>query len=184
MKVRGTVRAKRWLSGLALCASALTIWSVSQAQPRKYIILDGQRYQASQIEEALQSPWRVAEARCSAQECQVPRSADGHFYIAGSVNGFPVVWMVDTGASHSAIPMQVARNAGIRVGIQVQMETAGGRAQGAVSYGNDVSIGAMRIDDVQVSMSPKLGVALLGASALQRMHVSQAGDVMVIRRLR
>ena len=92
--------------------------------------------------------------------------------------------MVDTGASHSAIPMNVARNAGIRVGVAVQMETAGGRAQGALSYGNVIGIGAMRIDGVQVSMSPKLGVALLGASALQRMYVSQSGDVLVIRRVR
>jgi aspartyl protease family protein len=157
---------------------------VAFAQQRKYMILDGQRYQADQIDEAVQSPYQAAEARCNAQECQLPRSPDGHFYIAGTVNGFPVVWMVDTGASHSAIPMNVARNAGIRVGVAVQMETAGGRAQGALSYGNVIGIGAMRIDGVQVSMSPKLGVALLGASALQRMYVSQSGDVLVIRRVR
>lgn len=168
----------------ALSVSSALSCADAFAQQRKYIVLDGQRYQANQIDEALQSPYRAAEARCNAQECQLPRSPDGHFYIAGSVNGFPVVWMVDTGASHSSIPMNVARNAGIRVGMAVQMETAGGKAQGAVSYGNEIGIGTMRIDGVEVSMSPKLNVALLGASALQRMYVSQAGHVLVIRRMR
>lgn len=177
-------RIDGWIVIGALGMSCALTSGVAFAQQRKYMILDGQRYQADQIDEAVQSPYQAAEARCNAQECQLPRSPDGHFYIAGTVNGFPVVWMVDTGASHSAIPMNVARNAGIRVGVAVQMETAGGRAQGALSYGNVIGIGAMRIDGVQVSMSPKLGVALLGASALQRMYVSQSGDVLVIRRVR
>lgn len=177
-------RCVDWVVLVALVASGGFAPIEASAQQRKYIVLDGQRYHASQIDEAVQSPYRAAEARCTAQECQLPRSPDGHFYISGTVNGFPVVWMVDTGASHSAIPMHVARNAGVRVGVAVQMETAGGKAQGALSYGNEIGIGAIRIDGVQVSMSPKLSVALLGASALQRMNVSQAGDVMVIRRMR
>ena len=46
----------------------------------------------------------------------MPRSADGHYYVPGAVNGFSVVFLIDTGATVSSLPDQFARNAGIRVG--------------------------------------------------------------------
>lgn len=62
----------------------------------------------------------------------ITRSADNHYYVPGAINGHPVTFMIDTGASSTAIGLGVARNAGIKAGESGQAQTAngvGGRQQ-------------------------------------------------------
>lgn len=169
-------------AAVACAAAALAGPSSGQQQGRRFIILDGQRYGADQLEVAAQSPVPVPQPRCSGSECEIPRARDGHFYVPGSLNGFPLVWLIDTGASHSVVSMEVARNAGIRAGLQADFSTANGRATGAISGGNEVLLGSLRLRDVMVGMSQKLNVNLLGASALARLSVSYDGNTMTIGR--
>jgi len=178
-------RARKLLSCTAMMALiGLNSGVMAQQQVKRYVIIDGQRYGQDQIEAAVQSPSRMQEPRCSAAECEIPRSPDGHFYVAGSLNGHPVVWMVDTGASHTSVPNGVARNAGIRAGVSAEFQTAGGRSAGALSGGNEVMIGGIRLTNVVVSMSQRLTVNLLGASALERLNITYEGGVMNMRRVR
>src|SRR5665811_2620529 len=47
----------------------------------------------------------------------IPRARDGHFYAAGAVNGKPVSFLVDTGASLVTVSEQFAREAGLSRGV-------------------------------------------------------------------
>ena len=56
----------------------------------------------------------------------IPRARDGHFYAAGTVNGKPVNFMVDTGASLVTVSEKFARAAQISKGIPTVFKTANG----------------------------------------------------------
>lgn len=179
-----SVRTALGVAVAVLAAGTLANLPALAQQARRFMVLDGQQYAPQQLELAARSPVQVAMPRCSSGECEITRARDGHFYVPGYLNGFPVVWMVDTGASHSIVSMEVARNAGIRAGAQAEFSTAAGRSTGAMSGGNDLTVGSIRLRDVTVGMSQKLNVNLLGASALSRFNVTQDSNTMTISRTR
>jgi aspartyl protease family protein len=111
----------------------------------------------------------------------VPRAADGHYYLAGAVNGFPVVFMVDTGASMTALPARFARNAGMRAGRVMSVETAAGRNRASASQANTVNIGPFKLTDVLVGIHEQLQIPLLGMDALNRFQISQTNGIMTLR---
>ncbi len=184
--------ASSMLAKRVAMACAVTTWMLGsghalgqhQQQPRRYVIIDGQRYGQDQIAAAVQSPARASEPRCDNTECEIPRSPDGHFYVQGSLNGHPVVWLIDTGATYTSVPTGVARNAGIRAGVSMEFQTAGGKSAGAVSGGNEVMVGGIRTTRVVVATSQKLNMNLLGASVLERFNITYEGNVMYMRRAR
>lgn len=61
---------------------------------------------------------------------QIERHRDGHFYVDGSINGQPVRFMVDTGATYITITDTLAHSAGLQGGEVVQFRTANGTRTG------------------------------------------------------
>lgn len=169
-----------WSAAVLICVAPLQV----AAESTRYFILDGRTYLPEQLREAVRSPIQAKEPTYQAGEYVVHRSPDGQFYVPGSVNGYPVVWMVDTGATYASIPAQEARNAGIRVGLATQFQTAGGKTVAGVSDNNELRVGPFRLRGVKVGMSAKLTQHLLGASALERLHITQDGNTLVLRLLR
>ena len=47
------------------------------------------------------------------QELVIPVSRDGHYYLDGAVNGVPLRFMIDTGATYVAVGAEFARTAGL-----------------------------------------------------------------------
>jgi aspartyl protease family protein len=110
----------------------------------------------------------------------IPKSADGHFWVHGLVNGYPVVFLVDTGASSSGIDMRVARNAQIRGGKVVKFDTNGGVVEGYQSYGNTIEVGPFKVESMEVFFGNSVGSAVLGMNFLQAFNVSFNKDYMLI----
>ncbi len=118
---------------------------------------------------------------------ELRRGSDGHFHAELEVNGQPVRFMVDTGASDMVLSLRDAR----RVGIDTGALTFAGRAQtanGPVGT-TAVRLGAVRFGDfsdtnVQASVSDgPLETSLLGMSYLNRFSgIEIAGDTMTLRR--
>lgn len=160
---------------LALVAAA------PAAQGQKFIIYDGLQYNAQQLELASRTPHSVPMPEFSGNELSIPRAADGHYYVAGNINGFPVVFLIDTGASVTAIPAQIAKNAGIRAARAVAGRTAGGNAEGGASFGNRLVIAEFVITDVTLTALPNLGQPLLGMEVLNRFEVNYSNGTMVLR---
>lgn len=113
------------------------------------------------------------------------RAADGHFYAEARVNGTPVRFLVDTGASGLVLTRQDARRAGIGAGDHSDRAIgAGGEVRLMPVVLNQVAMGPIVATGVEayVAEEGSLPVSLLGQSYLSRIgSVSISGDEMVLR---
>lgn len=115
----------------------------------------------------------------------IPKARDGHFYAAGMVNGQPVQFMVDTGASLVTVSEPFARAAGIAAGVPTVFKTANGDLPGHVVSGVPVALGPVQVSSVRVGVGlvgGKVDDALLGQSFLSRFEVVLTQEKMILRR--
>jgi aspartyl protease family protein len=102
-----------------------------------------------------------------------PADLQGHVYIDALVNGVPVHFLVDTGATLVSLTMNDARAAGLDpngIAFTVRTSTANGPSEGAPVTLHDVRIGQMPIYDVRALVHRNLGISLLGQSFLTRLR--------------
>ncbi|ACG78752.1 conserved hypothetical protein [Phenylobacterium zucineum HLK1] len=103
----------------------------------------------------------------------VLKGADGHFWADGQVNGEPVRFLVDTGATAVALTPQDAERLGFRtqdLDYSYRVTTAGGRSRAAAVTLASVSVGGARLDDVGALVIERgLDTSLLGMSYLGRL---------------
>ena len=114
------------------------------------------------------------------------RAPDSHFYLDTLVNGLPVRFLVDTGASSVVLSPSDARRLGLTVGPQDftgTAQTAAGPAAFAPVRLDSMRAGPLGATDVQaVVLSVETGMPLLGQSFLRRLdEVTVRGDVMTLR---
>lgn len=111
--------------------------------------------------------------------------ARGHFSAAGSINGYPVTFLVDTGATAIAISASEARRLGVdyRSGQPVAIGTAAGVVPAwRVSF-NTVKVGGISVNQVEgLVVESGLAVPLLGMSFLNRMEMKRDGQTMTLRK--
>ena len=114
----------------------------------------------------------------------IPRGSDGHFRVAGSINGQPVRFMVDTGASLIAVTDALAQQAGLEGGEVTQFRTANGVRPGRVVVAQSVAVGPLRMSGLRVGTGytgEAADDALLGQNFLQHFDVQMQRDRMVLR---
>ena len=146
----------------------ITLWAVLGT----VVFLAVQAWQARQRQSLFSSQGGVIELR---------RSADGHFHWPGSVNGVAVEFLVDTGATRSALPLSLAQAAGLRAEGSVQSATAGGTVQGWSGRGDLQLQGGVRVQRLALTVLPSLSSPLLGMDVLGKLHFSQADGVLRLR---
>jgi len=123
----------------------------------------------------------VARHNSVAGEVTIPRSWDGHYYIQGSVNGYPIIFMVDTGATVVSVGAEFARNARLPKGRPANFTTAGGVVQGEMVNELTVEAGGIAVNGLQVSVGLPGDMALLGQNFLRNIDVIQSNDTMTLR---
>lgn len=98
----------------------------------------------------------------------------GHFLVTAKVNGQPVRFLIDSGASHVVLSAGDAKRLGLRVGERDFTDiyrTPGGIIRAAPVTLGELRIGDMVMRDVRASVSGlDMDVSLLGASFLARLH--------------
>lgn len=110
---------------------------------------------------------------------ELHRAPNGHYMVAGAVNGVPVRFMVDTGASVTSIPQELARKARITACVPRTFSTAAGVSPGCVGRASTLTFAGLRLTDAQVAVMPLMqGPALLGMDVLSRLQIEQRGSVM------
>ena len=109
--------------------------------------------------------------------------ARGHFSAAGSLNGYPVTFLVDTGATSIAISAAEAGRLGLdyQRGQRVAVGTAAGMVPAwRVSF-NTVKVGSISVNQVEgLVVESGLHVPLLGMSFLNRMEMKRDGQTMTL----
>ena len=103
----------------------------------------------------------------------VAKAADGHFWADAQVNGQPVHFLVDTGATAVALTPEDAQRLGFKpsdLKYGHNVTTAGGTSRAAIVTLASVSVNGARLDDVQaLVVADGLDVSLLGMSYLGRL---------------
>lgn len=103
----------------------------------------------------------------------------GHFWIDAVVNGAPVKFVLDTGASFVALTRSDAAAAGFanyQLDYTRRSNTANGQARVAPVRLREIRLGQLTVDDVQAVVMEKLDVSLLGNSFLKRMQSYEMRD--------
>lgn len=111
--------------------------------------------------------------RMAGEVIVLTRADDGHFHWPGRVGGIEVDFLVDTGATATALPQRLAERAGLKPLGTVQTHTAAGATRGFLARADVVLEGGVRADRLPVTVLPELGAPLLGMDVLGRLHFSQ-----------
>ncbi|WP_169307268.1 retropepsin-like aspartic protease family protein [Chitiniphilus eburneus] len=122
---------------------------------------------------------RMAEGR----EVAIPRSPDGHYRIRGEINGSPVVFMVDTGASAITLSAPLARQLGLPRGETMISHTANGTVEGYETRLDTLTLPGMTLEHVNAGVVPNMpgDEVLLGMNVLGRLEVVMRGERMILR---
>ena len=110
----------------------------------------------------------------------VPRSEDGHFHLTLEVNGVPVEFLVDTGASDIVLTMRDAERVGLEPGSLAflgRARTANGMVETAYTTVDRISLGPIRFDRVGVAVNGgEMDGSLLGMAFLNRFGRLEISD--------
>ena len=104
----------------------------------------------------------------------ISQDADGAYQVVGRVNGEPVRFMVDTGASDTVLTPQDAQRLGVDlagVTFDQESETANGKGLGAPYLARQLEVGPIRLGSfrMQINKAP-MSRSLLGLSFLSRLE--------------
>jgi aspartyl protease family protein len=112
---------------------------------------------------------------------EIRRGPDGHYHWPGSINGEPVDFLIDTGASSTAISQSLARKLGLVPVRRVQSQTAGGVVTGELVRADLVLQGGVRVDRAWVTALAGLSERpLLGMDVLGKLQWQQRDGVLTI----
>jgi aspartyl protease family protein len=128
--------------------------------------------------------WPTHHSRASAAdtaagaEVMIERSSDHHYYADAAVNGHSVHFMIDTGASETALTEADARQIGLEVDpskYEVVGDGASGMVRGQYVQLKSIDLNGIRQQDAQAVIVPGASVSLLGQPFLEKI------DEIVIR---
>ncbi|WP_213940039.1 TIGR02281 family clan AA aspartic protease [Pseudomonas sp. dw_612] len=138
-----------------------------------------------QLEERQQNPNVVVTSEQGEGfiEVKLVGNTQGHFVASGQINGQPVSFMLDTGATDVAIPAEMAERLKLEQGFGVTLSTANGRTEGYRTRVDRLQLGDIVLRDVRAIVVPGLDgkQVLLGMSALNKLEFTQRGGTMLLR---
>lgn len=114
-------------------------------------------------------------------EVRLKRNRAGHYVASGEINGYPVIMLVDTGATTVAVNSKLADRLGLERSGRVVTQTANGEVVGWRTLLRRVRLGAIEMHAVPAIVIPNLGdEILLGMSFLKRLTLIQRGDELIL----
>ena len=118
-----------------------------------------------------------------AKEVLLERNRMGHYVATGAINGVPVTFLLDTGATDVAVPAAVAERLGLRGGPMVRSKTAAGTVDSYLVTLDRVALGPIEMADVRASILPTMEgeEILLGMTFLKRLELVQRGNTLLLR---
>jgi aspartyl protease family protein len=127
-----------------------------------------------------EAPLRLAqaEAASNARGGAILKAADGHYWAQGLVDGAPIRFLVDTGATAVALTPADAQRLGFRLQdltYGYRVITAGGQTRAAAIRLASVTVAGARLENVDALVIEKgLDASLLGMTYLGRLSSFEA----------
>ena len=156
---------------------------VSADSNEAVIEIDGRR-QTYRLGQHIASRFKTAKAQASVRIWPDPT---GMYAAPGSINGVPVQFLIDTGATQVAMNKNEARRLGIdyaRTGIEAAVHTASG-----ITRSYQITLREVRVGDIVLAAVPASIIdgdfpkqLLLGNSFLNRIEMRRDGEMMELRK--
>ena len=126
-----------------------------------------------------------APASDARQSVTLPADASGHYFAEGAVNGSPMRFVVDTGATVVALPASEADRIGLkyRGAARGVTQTANGPVAAYQVRLDSIRVGSIELQGVEaIVIESGLPLPLLGMSFLNRMEMKREGTTMTLIR--
>jgi aspartyl protease family protein len=104
----------------------------------------------------------------------------GHFRGTVLVNNVPMPFLIDTGATTTTIPKNMAIRAGLPFGRQVHSNTAGGQVTHHLTQINSFKIGNVTMRYLDAQINPYLDEVLIGMNTLKYFRMTQNGNTLTL----
>ncbi len=116
-------------------------------------------------------------------ELVLKRGRDGHYVFPGTINGQPVTFLLDTGATLVSVPAHLGEALNLRPGAYQRSMTANGSVTTRATRIDSLAFGPFVVNGVQASLNPGMQdpQILLGMSVLKHLEFTQRGDTLVVR---
>ena len=155
---------------LVLVGSALTVRRMPLAQGLKmfvgWVLIFGAAFIVFTLKDEFMALGNrlLLEARGGVEETapgeiRIRQASDGHFWVTAEVNGEPVRFLIDSGATTTSLSRDTAERVGIapRAGFQAMVQTANGVVMVDRGRADKISIGPISRDNVAVHISDAFG---------------------------
>ena len=110
------------------------------------------------------------------------QNAMGHYVASGTLNGEPVVFLIDTGATNVAVPARLAKALKLKRGAAMRSQTANGAVTTYQTRIDEVRLGSIVMHNVRASINPGMdgNEVLLGMSFLRHLELRQRGRTLTL----
>ena len=105
-------------------------------------------------------------------EVRIPMAIDGHFWVEGTLNGRPIKFLVDSGATMTTIGRETAETAGVEVSAnrgQI-VRTGNGMLRVATGRAESLAIGPIERIDVGLHIADHEDLNVLGMNYLSTLE--------------
>lgn len=118
------------------------------------------------------------------KKVSIEADAFGHYSSHGNINGVPVVFVLDTGASEVALPREVANAAGLELGRELEARTANGTARAWATRIERLEFAGLGFRNVKAIVLENMDeeMVLFGMNAIRGLDMAQSGGVLVLSR--
>ena len=112
------------------------------------------------------------------------RNRAGHYLAPGEINGVPVKFLLDTGATTISIPQKVADKIGLSAGAERRVNTANGTVSVYAATLDSVKLGSITLQSINGHINPHMqgNTVLLGMSFMRHLEMTQKGDYLTLKR--
>ena len=154
---------------VAIFAGLLGLFKFAQGQG----YLTGRWAEERDVVTSDEAPTALPKARTEGQALRIPVPPDGHYWVEATINGTTARFLIDSGATVTALSENTARAAGLNYDVGepgVIMTTANGKVTAKRSSIATLAIGPISASDLPVVVSPAFGeVNVIGMNMLSRL---------------